>query len=71
MMREPRAAISRSSKSDPEQQAGGRQTSIERDRRGRTVVFDYNGRVEKVNSGSEQDLTNALIKVTHGQQNKV
>jgi gliding motility-associatede transport system auxiliary component len=38
---------------------------------GGTVVFDYNGRVEKVNSSSEQDLTNGLIKVTHGQQNKV
>jgi len=38
---------------------------------GGTIVFDYNGRVEKVNSDSEQDLTNALIKVTRGKQNKV
>jgi gliding motility-associatede transport system auxiliary component len=38
---------------------------------GGTVVFDYSGRVERVNSDSEQALTNALIKVTHGQQNKV
>jgi ABC-type uncharacterized transport system involved in gliding motility auxiliary subunit len=38
---------------------------------GGTVVFDYNGRVERVNTDTEQALTNALIKVTHGQQNKV
>src|SRR4051812_15676961 len=39
---------------------------------GGTIVFDAGGgRVEKVNGNTEQDLTNALIKVTHGQQNKV
>ena len=36
-----------------------------------TVVFDYSGRVERVNANTEQDLTNALIRVTRGQQNKV
>jgi ABC-type uncharacterized transport system involved in gliding motility auxiliary subunit len=36
-----------------------------------TVVFDYNGRVERVTSDTEQDLTNGLIKVTTGQQKKV
>jgi len=38
---------------------------------GGTIVFDYNKHVEKVNTDSEQDLTNALIKVTRGQQSKV
>ncbi len=32
-----------------------------------TIVFDYNGRVERVLSESEQDLTNALIKVVEGE----
>ena len=36
-----------------------------------TIVFDYKGRNEKVNSESEQDLTNALIKVIQGRQPKV
>jgi gliding motility-associatede transport system auxiliary component len=36
-----------------------------------TVVLDYNGRVERVNSDTEQALTNALVKVVHGKQNKV
>jgi ABC-type uncharacterized transport system involved in gliding motility auxiliary subunit len=36
-----------------------------------TVVFDYNGRIERVTSDTEQDLTNGLIKVTTGQQKKV
>src|SRR5262249_51713040 len=34
-------------------------------------VFDYKGRTEKANSDSEQDLTNALIKVVQGRQPKV
>src|SRR3954469_20777837 len=36
-----------------------------------TVVFDYKGRNEKATSESEQDLTNALIKVVKGRQPKV
>lgn len=36
-----------------------------------TVVLDYEGRVERVNTDTEQALTNALIKVTQGRQNKV
>jgi len=31
-----------------------------------TIVFDYDGRIERVDSDSEQDLTNALIKVVEG-----
>ena len=36
-----------------------------------TIVFDYNGRVERVLSESEQDLTNALIKVVEGEPQTV
>ena len=36
-----------------------------------TVVFDYAGRTEKVNSDSEQELTNGLIKVIQGRQPKI
>ena len=36
-----------------------------------TVVFDYKGRNEKATSDSEQDLTNALIKVLKGRQPKI
>jgi ABC-type uncharacterized transport system involved in gliding motility auxiliary subunit len=36
-----------------------------------TIVFDYKGRTERVTSDSEQDLTNAIIKVVSGQQRKV
>jgi ABC-type uncharacterized transport system involved in gliding motility auxiliary subunit len=36
-----------------------------------TVVIEYKGRNEKVNSESEQELTNALIKVIQGRQPKV
>jgi ABC-type uncharacterized transport system involved in gliding motility auxiliary subunit len=36
-----------------------------------TVVFEYKGRNEKATSDSEQDLTNALIKVITGRQPKV
>ena len=35
-----------------------------------TVVLDQNGRRERVTSDREQDLTNALIKVTSARQNK-
>jgi ABC-type uncharacterized transport system involved in gliding motility auxiliary subunit len=36
-----------------------------------TVVFNYKGRSERVNADTEQDLTNAMIKVVSGQQRKV
>jgi ABC-type uncharacterized transport system involved in gliding motility auxiliary subunit len=36
-----------------------------------TVVFAYEGRNEKATSDSEQDLTNALIKVVQGRQPKI
>jgi ABC-type uncharacterized transport system involved in gliding motility auxiliary subunit len=36
-----------------------------------TVVFDYQGRTEKVTSDTEQELTNGLIKVIQGRQPKV
>jgi ABC-type uncharacterized transport system involved in gliding motility auxiliary subunit len=36
-----------------------------------TVVFAYKGRTERVTSDTEQDLTNAIIKVVSGQQRKV
>ncbi|MEE2637672.1 MAG: GldG family protein [Acidobacteriota bacterium] len=36
-----------------------------------TIIFDYEGRVERVESDSEQDLTNALIKVVEGAEQTV
>ena len=36
-----------------------------------TVAFEYDGRVERVTSDTEQELTNGLIKVIQGRQNKV
>ncbi len=36
-----------------------------------TVVIDYDGRVERVTSDGEQELTNGLIKVVQGKQHKV
>ena len=36
-----------------------------------TVVFDYDGRTERVSSDGEQELTNGLIKVIQGKQLKV
>ena len=33
-----------------------------------TVVFEYNGRIERVVSDAEQDLTNALIKAVTGEE---
>ena len=36
-----------------------------------TIVFEYEGRVERVESDSEQDLTNALIKVVEGTEQTV
>ena len=36
-----------------------------------TVVFDYNGRIERVVSDQEQDLTNGLIKAVEGEERNV
>jgi len=36
-----------------------------------TIIFDYKGRSERVTSDSEQDLTNAIIKVVSGKQRKI
>src|SRR5262245_12506463 len=36
-----------------------------------TIVLEYEGRTQRVTSDSEQDITNALIKVIQGQQHKV
>jgi ABC-type uncharacterized transport system involved in gliding motility auxiliary subunit len=36
-----------------------------------TIVFKYKGRVERVTSSAEQDITNGIIKVVSGTQKKV
>ncbi len=36
-----------------------------------TVVLNYKGRTERVTADTEQDITNAIIKVTSGQEKKV
>jgi ABC-type uncharacterized transport system involved in gliding motility auxiliary subunit len=36
-----------------------------------TVVFEYDGRTERVTSDGEQELTNGLIKVVQGKRHKV
>ena len=36
-----------------------------------TIVFEYEGRVERVESDAEQDLTNALIRVVEGAEQTV
>jgi ABC-type uncharacterized transport system involved in gliding motility auxiliary subunit len=36
-----------------------------------TILLGYKGRTERVTSDSEQDITNAIIKVVSGQQRKV
>ena len=36
-----------------------------------TIIFDYEGRVERVVSNSEQELTNALIKAVEGEERTV
>jgi len=36
-----------------------------------TVVLEYDGRIERVNTDTEQALTNGLIRVVQGKQNKV
>jgi ABC-type uncharacterized transport system involved in gliding motility auxiliary subunit len=53
---------------DPDKKPG---VATKYDVRQPTVVVEYKGRTEKANSDSEQDLTNALIKVVQGRQPKV
>jgi ABC-type uncharacterized transport system involved in gliding motility auxiliary subunit len=36
-----------------------------------TIVLEYQGRVQRVTSDGEQDITNGLIKVVQGEQHKV
>jgi ABC-type uncharacterized transport system involved in gliding motility auxiliary subunit len=36
-----------------------------------TIIFDYKGRSERITADTEQDITNAIIKVVSGQQKKV
>jgi len=36
-----------------------------------TVVFEYDGRTERVTSDNEQDLTNGLIKLVQGEEHKL
>src|SRR5437867_4291239 len=36
-----------------------------------TIVLNYKGRTERITSDTEQDVTNAIIKVVSGQQRKV
>jgi ABC-type uncharacterized transport system involved in gliding motility auxiliary subunit len=36
-----------------------------------TVVVDYDGRIERVTSDGEQEITNAIIKAVQGRQHKV
>jgi ABC-type uncharacterized transport system involved in gliding motility auxiliary subunit len=36
-----------------------------------TIIFKYKGRVERITSSTEQDITNAIIKVVSGTQKKV
>lgn len=36
-----------------------------------TAVFEYKGRLERATASTEQELTNALVKVTQGDQKKV
>ena len=36
-----------------------------------TIVLEYEGRVQRVTSDAEQDVTNGLIKVVQGKQPKV
>jgi ABC-type uncharacterized transport system involved in gliding motility auxiliary subunit len=36
-----------------------------------TIVLSYKGRTERINADTEQDITNAIVKVVSGQQRKV
>jgi ABC-type uncharacterized transport system involved in gliding motility auxiliary subunit len=54
---------------DPDQkQAIARQNQVQQYG---TIVINYQGRTERVTTNTEQDITNAIIKVVSGQQRKV
>src|SRR3954464_2403466 len=54
---------------DPEKKpSAAKQSNVDRMP---TIIFNYKGRTERVNADTEQDLTNAIIKVVSGQQRKV
>lgn len=36
-----------------------------------TIVFEHKGRTERITTSTEQDLTNAIVKVVSGQQRKI
>ena len=55
---------------DPERQPTIAQKYLPLQQTG-TVVIDHNGMIERINADSEQALTNGLIKVIQGKQNKV
>ena len=55
---------------DPEKQPAVAQKYLPLQQSG-TIVIDHNGMVERVNADSEQAVTNGLIKVIQGKQNKV
>ena len=55
---------------DPEKQPAIAQKYLPLQQSG-TVVIDHNGVIERVNADTEQAITNGLIKVVQGKQNKV
>ena len=55
---------------DPEKQPAIAQKYLPLQQSG-TIVIDHNGQIERVNGDSEQAITNGLIKVVQGKQNKV
>lgn len=55
---------------DPEKQPAVAQKYLPLQSSG-TIVIDHNGMVERVNGDTEQAVTNGLIKVIQGKQNKV
>ncbi len=55
---------------DPEKQPAIAQKYLPLQQSG-TIVVDHNGMVERVNADTEQAITNGLIKVIQGKQNKV
>jgi ABC-type uncharacterized transport system involved in gliding motility auxiliary subunit len=55
---------------DPEKQPTVAQKYLPLQQSG-TIVIDHNGMVERVNADTEQAITNGLIKVIQGKQNKV
>ena len=55
---------------DPEKQPTIAQKYLPLQQSG-TIVIDHNGMIERVNADTEQAITNGLIKVIQGKQNKV